>query len=180
MATFRSSALIIKKFDVGEADRILTVFTKDFGKLKVSAKGVRRMTSRKGGSLDLFNEAVLFFSRGRNIDTVTEATTVNSFQPLRKDLRLISYVYYLCEIVDSLCPEAQPLPFVFDLLVSAFNDLQNSGSPKVVWDFEYQLLTHLGFLKEKKREKSGLRVFIEELIERELKTPRVCRILISS
>lgn len=176
MATFKTSGVIIKKSDFNEADRILTVFTQDLGKVKVVAKGVRRVNSRRGGNLDLFNHASIFVSKGRHLGIVTEASVINSYYEVKKDLKLIAFCYYLCELVDSLCPEEQPMPFVFNLLNKAIENLPSGGNVQV-WDFESQLLTHLGFLESNGKHRR-LRSYIEEILERELKSPRICHSLL--
>lgn len=170
MRSFADQGVVLKKLDFGEAGRILTLFTRKNGKIKVLAKGVRRPTSRKGGHLDLLTQAKVFVNRGKNLDLVTQAETVNSFYRIKKDVKDISKAYYLCELVDSLCAEGQNLPFVFDLLVLTLEDFLPSTNRKI-WGFEYQLLKHLGFITHEKPQK-GLKNFVEEIIERELKTPK--------
>jgi|SRR3989338_7797411 len=169
MRGFTDEAVVLKKVDFGEADRLLTLYTKNHGKIRALAKGVRRPTSRKGGHLDLLTQARIQFHHGRNFYLATEAKTTNSFLSLKREIKVISKAYYLCEIVDSLCPEEQSMPFVFDLLTSTLSEFHLSSSQKV-WTFEFQILKHLGFITEEKRRKR-LRSYIEEIIERELKTP---------
>ena len=170
MRSFSDEAVVLKKLDFGEADRILTVFTKEHGKLKILAKGVRRPTSRKGGNLDLLTKARIFVNKGRNLDLVTEASTINPFSHLKKEVNTISKAYYLCELIDSLCAEGERSVFVFDLLVSTLENF-GQGPAQRIWDFEYRLLKHLGFISYEKPKK-GLKDLVEEIIERELKTPK--------
>ena len=170
MRSFSDEAVVLKKLDFGEADRILTVFNKEHGKLKVLAKGVRRPTSRKGGNLDLLTHSRVFVAKGRNLDLVTEALCLNSFSPLKKEVNTISKAYYLCELIDSLCAEGESSVFVFNLLVSTLENF-GQGPAQRIWDFEYQLLKYLGFITYEKPEK-GLKAMVEEIIERELKAPK--------
>lgn len=169
MRGFTDEAVILRKEDFGEADRILTAYTKDHGKIKILAKGVRRPTSRKGGNLDLLNHVKVQLHRGRSMHIATEASSINSFSLLKRDVKSISKAYYLCEIVDRLCPEEENMPFVFELLISTLSQFQNNSTKKI-WEFEYRLLRHLGFITEGNARRK-LRFVIEEIIERELKTP---------
>lgn len=171
MRSFRDEAVVLRKQDSGEADRLLTLYTRDHGKLKVLAKGVRRPTSRKGGNLDLLTHANLLIRRGPGLGLVTEAKSVNPFFKVKKEIGQISKAYYLCEIVDALCPEEQPSGFVFDLIVSTLANFHSKTNQKI-WDFEYQLLRHLGFLDSRSEGRRGLRSYVEEIIERELRTPK--------
>jgi len=66
MKSYKAEGIVIKRKNFGEADRILTVFTKKYGKIKVLAKGVRRITSRRGPNVELFNQVELVLHQGRN------------------------------------------------------------------------------------------------------------------
>lgn len=171
MHSFTDEGVVLKKQDFSEADRLLTILTRDHGKIKVLAKGVRRPTSRKGGNLDLLNHVQIFVARGKNLDLVTQAQAVNTFSSIKNDVKDISKAYYLCEITDRLCAEEVPSIFIFNLLVQTLDGLLNRSTKKI-WDFEYKLLEHLGFISEdQKAVKRGLRGYVEEIIERQLSTP---------
>lgn len=177
--SYSDEAVVLKKQDFGEADRLLTLFSRDRGKVKVLAKGVRRPTSRKGGNLDLLNHVQIFVARGKNLDLVTQAQVVNAFSPLKNDVKNISKAYYLCEITDRLCAEEVPSKFIFDLLVETLDGFLNRNTQKI-WDYEYKLLEHLGFMSESQsRVGKGLRSYVEEIIERELSTPRFYHALLA-
>lgn len=172
MRSYRDEAVVLKKQDFGEADRILTLFTRAHGKVKVLAKGVRRPTSRKGGNLDLLTHASVLIHKGRGLDLVREARSINAFSKIKKEVKSISKAYYICEITDGLCAEGVVSEFVFDLLVGTLSNFQG-GAAKKIWDFELKLLNHLGFLGNKKeRSTKGLKSYVEEVVERELKTPK--------
>jgi len=79
MRSYKTEGIVLKRINYGEADRILTIYTKRHGKIRAIAKGVRKLTSRKAGSLELFNNVVLFLVKGKNLDIITEAQTVDLF-----------------------------------------------------------------------------------------------------
>src|SRR5512140_592573 len=95
---YRIEALILRRSDVGEADRLLTLYTPDRGKVRAVAKGARKPSARKTGHVELFNHATLMIAVGRDLDVVTQADTVESFMLLRNDLDRLSYAYYFAEL----------------------------------------------------------------------------------
>src|SRR5579864_2914277 len=83
---YRTEAIVLKGYDYGEADRILTLLTPHLGKLSAIAKGVRRTKSRMSGHVDLFTRSSLLIARGRQLDIITQADTLENFRPVRSDL----------------------------------------------------------------------------------------------
>src|SRR5881628_1264153 len=79
---YKSEAVIIKRSNLGEADKILTIFTPNFGKLRVVAKGVRKVTSRLAGHVELFTRSQMLLAKGRNLDIVTQSETMDAFRPM--------------------------------------------------------------------------------------------------
>lgn len=170
MPSYKTEGVILKRSNYGEADRILTIYTKYRGKIRAIAKGVRKITSRKGGNLELFNHCVLFLVEGRNLDIVTEVLVVNSFSRLSCDLEKTAAAFYLVELVDQLTPDGQVNRQVFDLLVGALDKLSSCQTAKLTSDFEIQLLKLLGFWSDAVDIKN-VKSYIEEIIERKLRSP---------
>ncbi len=172
MATYKTEGVILKRTNYGEADRILTIYTKYRGKIRAIAKGVRKITSRKGGNVELFNFCTLFLAEGRNLDIVTEAQVVNSFSRIRDDLERTAAAFYLVELVDQLTPDGQVNRQVFDLLVSALAALQDTRYKilDTTRNFEIDLLKLLGFWSDAVDIKN-VKSYIEEIIERKLRSP---------
>ncbi len=130
--TYRSEALVLRRTDFGEADRVLTLFTLAEGKLRAVAKGVRRTVSRSGGHLELFVHSDLLLSRGRELDMVAQAEMIHSFRAVREDLLRTSYAYYLAELVDGLSEERQPNPALFRTIVEALTALETAQDVRLV------------------------------------------------
>lgn len=175
--TYKTEGIILKRSNYGEADRLLTIFTKHYGKIRVMAKGVRKLSSRKAGSLELFNHSTLFLVKGKNLDLVTEAQTVNLFKSWRKDLNKIALAYYFCELVDKLTPDNQPHPLVFELLRQAFLKIGIEPPHRLVREFEEKLLKELGFGVPEVLQKTpgSLRTYIESIIEKHLNSPKILK-----
>src|SRR5919112_1559720 len=91
---YRTEAVVLRRTDYSEADRILTLYTPRFGKRRAIAKGVRKTTSRLAGHVELFTRVELLLAEGRNLDIVTQAEIVAPYRALREDLGRISYAYY--------------------------------------------------------------------------------------
>jgi len=167
MRSYKVQAVILKRQKFGEADLLLTVFSKKKGKIRVIAKGARKPTSRKGGNLELFNLAKISVSSGRNLDLVTEAETVASFKAWKRDLAKVARAYQYCELVDKLSAEAVPNKKVFSYLVEALKVLSKGR----IDDFEISLLQELGFWpKGKDFAHVDPEDYIERLIEKKLKS----------
>src|SRR5512146_516604 len=96
---YRVSAVVLKRRDMGEADRLLTVFTRDRGKLSLLAKGVRKPASRKAGHIEPFTYVELLVARGQNLDLVTQAETREAHRRLREDLWRSTWAYHVAELV---------------------------------------------------------------------------------
>lgn len=168
MKAYRLEGVVIRRKNFGEADRILTLFTKTHGKVKVLAKGVRRITSRRGPNIELFNQVEISVHKGKTFDILTEAQVLNTFPQIRKNLDLVGLGFHICEIVDGLCPEHQSHPRVYELILEVLNEL-DSG---LVHSFEKNLLTELGYLPKEHKELDTT-LFIEKILERRLKTRRI-------
>src|SRR5438309_11364034 len=120
---YRTPAVILKRSDLGEADRILTLFTRDHGKVRAVAKGIRRTTSRSAGHLEPFTLSDVLFAVGRDLDVVSQADTLDAHRAVREDLERTTHAYYLAELVDLLTEEHMENRGVFDALVLGLGEL---------------------------------------------------------
>jgi DNA repair protein RecO (recombination protein O) len=131
---------------VGEADRLLTLYTPDRGKLRAVAKGARKPTSRKSGHVELFNHASLLIAVGRDLDIITQADTLDAFLALRSDLDRLSYAYYFAELVDRFTEPGEEQYTVFDLILRGFHWLETTDQlARTARHFELRLLDALGY-----------------------------------
>jgi DNA repair protein RecO (recombination protein O) len=123
---YRLSAIVLRRRDMGEADRLLTVFTRDQGKLTLLAKGVRRQASRKAGHIEPFTYTELLVAKGKSLDIVTQAETIEAHRHVREDLWRSSYAYTAVELADAFTQEADPNSLLFDLLLETLNRLDTA------------------------------------------------------
>ncbi|MFN3337719.1 MAG: DNA repair protein RecO [Thermomicrobium sp.] len=145
----RAEAVVLRRRDLGEADRILTLFTRELGKMRVVAKGVRRPLSRLGGHLDLFARTQVLLARGRELDLVTQAQLLESFLGLRQEPWRAGWAGYLADLTDRATADADPQPALYDLLVDCLRALTVcTDSFAIVRRFEIRLLVLLGYQPE--------------------------------
>jgi DNA repair protein RecO (recombination protein O) len=150
MPEFRSirvHAIILRHADWGEADRLITLYTREQGKLRAVAKGARKITSRKAGHLEPFTHVKLQLSRGRDLFIVTQADTVDAYLPLRETLILTGTASYVVELLDRFVYEEEGAnPTLFRLLADTLRRLASGEEPWLaVRYYEMRLLDFLGF-----------------------------------
>jgi DNA repair protein RecO (recombination protein O) len=143
---YQTEAIVIKRIKLGEADRILTLYTPELGKLKAVAKGTRRTQSKLGGHVELLTHSRLMLARGRNLDIITQAQTIDNFLPIKDDLERLSRGLYIAELVDSFTGEHIEDRRLFDLLLETLHQLsQSNDCEPILRYFELHLLDHLGY-----------------------------------
>ncbi len=141
---YRTQAIVLRRSDLGEADRLLMLGT-PAGKRTVIAKGVRKTTSRLAGHIELFSHTTLMLAMGRNLDVVTQSQVLNSFNTVRSDLSRLSYAYYITELYDLFTHEEENQQ-LFSLLLQAFQALDTTGNADLILrSFELWLLHYTGY-----------------------------------
>jgi DNA repair protein RecO (recombination protein O) len=147
----RADAIVLKHNDYGEADRMITLFTRGKGKIRAIVKGARKAKSRKAGHVEPFTHVSVQISKGRNWYILTQAEAVNIFMNLRSNLESLGYASYIAELVDKFILEDESNPPVFRLLRDSLERIHlEEPTFKVVRYFEIQLLALLGFKPELK------------------------------
>ena len=144
---YRIEAIVMHRSDVGEADRLLTVLSRERGKLRLNAKGARKVGSRKSGHVELFIRSRMLIAKGRgDIDIVSQVETLDAYRGLRENLTRSTYAHYAVELVDAFAEEGSEQPELFDLLVETLKWIETTNNlPLTARFFEVQLLTLAGF-----------------------------------
>lgn len=145
--SFRLEAVVLRHSDWGEADRLLTLFTRQRGKVRAIAKGARKVRSRKAGHLEPFTRVTLQLARGRDLLIVTQAETIDAYQPLREDLLRTGYAAYVAELLDRFTYEEESEnQAIFRLLTETLSRVASEPDPWLaIRYYEMRLLDHLGF-----------------------------------
>jgi DNA repair protein RecO (recombination protein O) len=147
--TFTTDAIVLSRFDLGEADRVLTLITPHDGKLKAIAKGVRRPTSRLGGSVEPFAELRVQLARGRTFEVVTQVSVGHAWLGLRDALEPAATAWYLAELADRSLEERHPAEPLYLLLRRAYELLDAGMAPgRVARWYEMRLTDELGVRPE--------------------------------
>jgi DNA repair protein RecO (recombination protein O) len=144
----RTEAVVLRSLDYGETSQIVTLFTREKGKIGVMAKGARRPTSSFGATLQpmAYTQVVFYYKPTRALQTLSESSHVESFYALRRDLRSITVGLRIVELVDSLMEEEDAHPGVFALLVRALRRLDTAEVRETnLWPYvQLQLAQKLG------------------------------------
>jgi len=144
--TFRSEAIVLRRRDFGEADRMLTLYSREFGKIQALAKGARKPQTRKTGHVELFMRTNFLFARGRNIDIITQAELVEAYPALREDLVRATYASYAVELLDGMTAEGDHDLRKYELLSKALGWLEKTDDVRLAARFyELRLLSLAGF-----------------------------------
>jgi DNA repair protein RecO (recombination protein O) len=145
--SFRADAVVLRHGNWGEADRLLTLYTREQGKVRAIAKGVRKITSRKAGHLEPFTHVTLQLAKGRDLLIVTQAETVNAFLPLHEDLLKTGSAAYIVELLDRFTYEEEGgNPTIFKLLVETLDRIEKESDAWLsIRYYEMRLLDSMGF-----------------------------------
>ena len=145
--SFRAEAVVLRHSNWGEADRLLTLYTREQGKLRAVAKGVRKIRSHKAGHLEPFTHITLQLARSRDLPIVTQVETIDPYLPLREDLTRTGYAAYVLELLDRFTYEEEGgSPKLFSLLTETLGRLSGTGEIwTIVRYYEMRLLDFLGF-----------------------------------
>lgn len=147
--TYKTEAVVLRQTSLGEADRILTLFTPDVGKVRAVARGVRRPKSKLSGHLELLNQVKVSLSYGRSLDAVNEAQSIRSFRGFRDDLQRVSKAIYMAELVDGFTIENSANYELYLLLVNSLAWLESTDNADLLLRyFELHLLEASGYRPE--------------------------------
>ncbi len=149
MPSYTATGLVLHRLNTGETDKILTLYTREQGKLSAIAKGVRKAGNRISGATELFTETRFLLATGKSLEVVQQAEIQQTFPGIRLDLDKMARATYLCELLDRLTAESDALQSaeIYDLTLSALYLLQRTDSypDAVVHAYELRLLAAIGY-----------------------------------
>jgi DNA repair protein RecO (recombination protein O) len=152
MSLYRTKVIVLRSRNLGEADRVLVLFSGETGKFEAVVKGARRQRSRFVGNTLPFNYLEGLFFTGKNLDSLSQAELIHSFSALRDDLNKFAYATFWVELVDGFVPERQEAGDIFRFLLAAFIVLENTAEPEIInLAFQVRLLKYLGYQPELNR-----------------------------
>ena len=143
---YKTQAIVLRQRKLGEADKIVTLYTSHGGRVDAVAKGVRRTKSRLAGHIEPLTLGSYLLAQGRDLDIVTQAETVDAYPGLRNDLERLGRGLYCAELVDRLTPERSEGNPIFRLLQETLGHISTSDSYDLaVRRFELRLMDQLGY-----------------------------------
>lgn len=152
MSLYKVEAIILKARNLGEADKVLTLLTKNQGKIQAVAKGVRKIKSKNRGAVQPFSQSRIMLYRGRTMEIVTQCELITGFPKIRENLDRLAYAGYLAELTMWMVPEKDDQPEVYFLLLAVLHLLQNAQTPELIELitrlYEIRLLNLLGYQPE--------------------------------
>lgn len=167
---FKTEGIILSQKNLGEADKLLTIFTKTNGKISCIAKGARRPLSKKSGHIELGNWCKIFVVRGKNLDLITEIEVKKAFGNEDITPEKANKIYHLLEVVDYITPINQNNPQIFLLLL---NFLQTSSEENdfnlFSAIFKIKLLSLLGYFSAVNLKSSKTKNLLEKIEKSEVR-----------
>jgi DNA repair protein RecO (recombination protein O) len=173
MYYIKDTGFIIRRRNVSEADRYITILTRNNGKIEVLAKGVKKLTSRRAPQLELVNK-ISFQAVSKTVDArlvLTEVELVSSHTDLKDSLGKIKDLFVICELVLALCPYHQKQEEIFRLLEKSMIDMKKDAI-RAIENFQTQLLVVLGYWDQNRAfvNNSDMVRFTENIMERKLQS----------
>ncbi len=140
---YRTQAFILKKTDLREADQVFTIYTKDFGKLKILGKAIRKIKSKLRAGVELFYLSEIEFIQGKNHKTLTDAMAIEKFKNIREDLDKLETASQIAENADELIKGEEKDEDIWNLLREVFDKINNYSL--IYYYFLWNLLSILGY-----------------------------------
>ncbi|TFB08112.1 DNA repair protein RecO [Candidatus Atribacteria bacterium MT.SAG.1] len=143
---YKTEGIVLKSMEYEEADKIVTIYTKNYGKITAIAKGVRKTKSKFGSSLEILTHSIFLIYKGRNIDIVSQTEILESFFSTSKEVSKFAFAANCVEIVNKLTEEREININLFNLLKEVLHYLRETNDPKLLaLSFKWQTMSILGY-----------------------------------
>ena len=147
MRFYKTSAIVLRHYDFGEADKIVVLYSIKYGKLRAVAGGVRKIKSKFGSSMEPFshNELMLYKKERAELYKITGCVTIESYNILRENLDSFLTASYIVELVNKMTEENEPHPEIFSMLAEIFSQIPKRDRDIIRWAFVVKLLAVSGY-----------------------------------
>lgn len=143
---YKTEGIVLKSMEYEEADKIVTIYTKNYGKITAIAKGVRKTKSKFGSSLEILTHSIFLIYKGRNIDIVSQTEILESFFSTSKEVIKFAFAANCVEIINKLTEEREININLFNLLKEVLHYLREANDPKLLaLSFKWQTMSILGY-----------------------------------
>ena len=144
MTTFRDRGVVLRTYKLGESDRIVVLMTRQHGKVRAVAKGIRKTKSKIGARLEPMSHVDVLLNRGRDLDVVNQVEVIDASPGLHGDLERMTQAISMCEAVDLVSQDRQSAEYLYDMLVGALRTLEDKPAPLLLAGFFLKLLAAEG------------------------------------
>ena len=149
MASYKAKAISWKTAPFAEADKLVTLFTREYGKIRAIAKSARKIPSRLAGRVEPLTYAEYFVAKGRSLDIISQVEVFESFQPVREGEKTLPAALYMLKLVNSGTVDGQKNSELFDLLLDSLLRLKTGEAGRqVARDFVRKFVILEGIYKE--------------------------------
>lgn len=147
LPVYKTEGIILKSADWGDLDRLLTIYTRGYGKIQARAISARKRESKLNSRLQSFSYGRFLLAKSKTIDIITELEVIDSCQYLHDNLESLAYAWHFSELVDKLIPLPERDEDVWRLVSRAFEVLNQKRNdlPKIKTAFEDKLVEFLGY-----------------------------------
>ncbi|MEA1940491.1 MAG: DNA repair protein RecO [Candidatus Caldatribacteriota bacterium] len=143
---YKTEGIVIKSTEYRDADKILSIYTKNYGKITAIAKGVRKTKSKFGSSLELLTHSIFLIYKGRNIDIINQTEILESFFPISKQFIKFAFAINCAEVINKLCEDRETNRDLFFLLKETLHLLKTAKEPKLLsLSFKWKVLNIIGY-----------------------------------
>lgn len=147
MSLYKTEAIVLKSSNLGEADKIITLFSSDRGKIRAVARGARRPRNRLMAATQPFCYSDFLIFEGKNLDSISQCQIKESFFKIREDLEKMLYSTYIAELVNEFLPEGEADKAVFSLVLKTFYSILNNHDIELITRmFELQFIAMMGYM----------------------------------
>ncbi len=146
MPLYTTKGIVLQNQELGEADKIVTLYSQKLGKIRGVAKGVRKTTSKFGSGVEIFTYAdyLLYGRENNDLDIITQVQIIHSFQEIREDLDKITSGAFILELVDTLVAGREKDPLLFSLILQTLTWLKSEVNELIIPTFVLKIMTLLG------------------------------------
>jgi DNA repair protein RecO (recombination protein O) len=141
----KCEGIVIRSTDYGETNKIITIYTREWGKIGFMARGAKKPNSRLSAITQLFTYGYFLVQRGSGLGSLQQGEIISSMRSIREDIFLTAYSSYLVELTDKGTDEKKPNPFLFELLYQTLNYLNEGYDQDVLVNiYEMKMLNVMG------------------------------------
>lgn len=141
----KCEGIVIRTNQYGETNKVVTLYTREFGKVGVMARGAKKPNSRLSAVTQLFTYGVFLIQTGSGLGSLQQGEMNSSMRSIKEDIFLTAYASYIVDLTDKCTEEKKPNPFLFELLYQTLNFINEGYDPEILTNiYEMKMLNPLG------------------------------------